>query len=276
MNDKQHNIIGFLGLLIFILSVFMSVVLKYPRFYIWFCIGYLIIVDFINYKIRNKSVLDLLFNKKKIKATYFFIMGSLIAALLVDYVYGVLLFEIWSWNSYTIVNWILLYTIINFCFILLVFQTYKIFETYIDKEKYKYKKNNHLRKSLKIISIVFLIIPIINYLLFGKIGTNYTMLLPFVSIWLYSDYLLAEYKMPIITRIIKSKTMIYTMLIATFFLVITHEVANVFSSEWMYTNIPFMHIIIFNIPVLVLVGWIPLILFCISFVELYIQKTKKL
>jgi hypothetical protein len=113
-------------------------------------------------------------------------------------------------------------------------------------------------------------------MIFGKIGTNYTMIFPFLSIWLFSDSLLLEYKTPILLRLIKSKHIIYTLLLSSLFLVITHEVANIFSFEWMYVNIPFMHYMLYNIPVLVFIGWIPLILFCISFVETYIEKTKKI
>lgn len=277
MNKKYHYLLVILGLIILMFSIYLSAILKIPRFYVWFCIGYFIIFDFINYKIRNESIIDLLFNIKKIKATYFFIIGSLIAAIVVDYFYGVLLFEIWSWNNYTLVNWIILYTIINFCFILLVYATYKIFENYMDDTKYKnYKPNHKLRNTLQITGFVFLLIPLINYIIFGQIGTNYTMIFPFLSIWLFSDSLLLEYKTPIIQRIIKSKHIIYTLLLTSLFLVITHEVANIFSFEWMYTNIPFMHYMLYNIPVFVFIGWIPLILFCISFVETYVEKTKKL
>jgi len=113
-------------------------------------------------------------------------------------------------------------------------------------------------------------------MIFGKIGTNYTMIFPFLSIWLFSDSLLLEYKTLILLRLIKSKHIIYTLLLSSLFLVITHEVANIFSFEWMYVNIPFMHYMLYNIPVLVFIGWIPLILFCISFVETYIEKTKKI
>ncbi|MDD4049674.1 MAG: hypothetical protein PHX47_01560 [Candidatus ainarchaeum sp.] len=277
MEKKNHNILAIIGLIILFGSIYMSTVLKIPRFYVFFCIGYLIIIDFINYKLRKESVIDLLFKKSKIKATYFFIIGSLISAIVVDYFYGVLLFEIWSWNNYTLVNWIVLYTIINFCFILLVYGTYKIFEKYLDDTKYnKYKPNHKLREKLQIIAFIFLIIPLINYMIFGKIGTNYTMIFPFLSIWLFSDSLLLEYKTPILLRLIKSKHIIYTLLLSSLFLVITHEVANIFSFEWMYVNIPFMHYMLYNIPVLVFIGWIPLILFCISFVETYIEKTKKI
>ncbi len=276
MEKRKHHILAIIGILILFASIYMSAVLKIPRFYVFFCIGYLIIIDFINYKLRNESVIDLLFKKSKIKATYFFIIGSLISAIVVDYFYGVLLFEIWAWNNYTLFNWIILYTVINFCFILLVYGVYKIFEKYMDNTKYKnYKPNHKLRNTLQITGFIFLLIPLINYIIFGQIGTNYTMIFPFLSIWLFSDSLLLEYKKPIITRFIKSKHIVYTILLTSLFLVITHEVANVFSFEWMYTNIPFMHYMLYNIPVLVFIGWIPLILFCISLVETYIEKTKK-
>jgi hypothetical protein len=277
MNIIKHKILGIFGLILLLFSIYLSVILKYPRFYVWYCLGYLIIIDFINYKIRKESVIDMLFNFKKIKSTYFFIIGALFSAIVVDYFYGVLLFNIWSWNGYSIINWITLYTIINFCFILLVYGTYKIFENYIDKTVYKnYKPNKKLKKYLQTIGFIFLIIPLINYIFFGVLGTNYTMLFPFLAIWLFADSLLLEYKIPIILRLIKSKLIIYTILLTSFFLIITHEVINIFSFEWMYTNIPFMHYMIYNIPVLVFIGWVPLILFCISFVELYIEKNKRL
>jgi hypothetical protein len=75
-----------------------------------------------------------------------------------------------------------------------------------------------LRKRLQIIGFVFLIIPLINFLIFNKIGTNYTMIFPFIAIWLFSDSLLLEYKMPLIEKIIKSKYIIYTLFLTSLFL----------------------------------------------------------
>jgi hypothetical protein len=247
---------------------------------VFFCLAYIFILDYIDYKLRKESLINNIFSKKHLKSTLIFLIGAIASATVVDYFYGVKLFEIWLWNSYTTFNWIILYTIINFSFIILSYQTYKIIEYFISKkikEKHiEIKNKQKTKRTFFKIGIIFLIIPLINYLLFKNIGTNYTMLLPFISILLFSDMFLLKYKTPVTIRVLKhDRKTIYSALLTTLFLVITHEIINIFSYEWIYINIPFINLQILTVPIAVIIGWIPLILFCISFVELIIEIDKK-
>lgn len=276
---KESIILEFIGYLLLFFSSMLAVIYHYPRFYVLFCISYVLILDHFNYRFRKESLIHNLFSKKHLKSTLIFLTGTIVIASIVDYLFGVRLFHIWLWTNYTLINWIILYTIINFAFIILVYETYKITEYFISKKiktkKIILKNKFKIQKILIILAITGFIIPLINYIFFGTKGTNYTMLFPFLSIFFLSDAYLTKFKTPITFDIIKhNRVSIYSILITSLLIIFSHELINTFAYEWKYINIPFMQFQFLNIPITVIIGWIPLILFCISFVELIVQIDK--
>jgi len=210
-------------------------------------------------------------------AVMFFIIASIVFAVVVDLLYGVVLFKIWSWPSYTTINWVILYTLINFFFIILVYETYMITQHFLSKNfiqkhyrKISISKNNHFKATIVSLSLIFLFLPLAYFFLFGEKLGGFVMILPFIGLWLICDSILYLHgQTPIVQKIMTGDgRTIAGILITTTFLVLTHEFVNSFSSEWVYLNIPFMNLQIGSVPVMVIVGWIPLVLFCISFLDL--------
>jgi len=276
---KESIILEFIGYLLLLISSILAVIYHYPKFYLLFCISYVLILDHFNYKLRKESLINNLFSKKHIKSTIVFLVGAIVAAFVVDYLFGVRLFHIWLWTNYTLINWIVLYTLINFAFIILVYETYRIIEYFllkrIPEKKIIIKNKLKIQMTFIILAIIGFIIPLANFIFFGEKGVNYTMLFPFISIFLLSDAYLTKFKTPITFNIIKhNRVSIYSILLTSLIIIFTHEFINTFAYQWKYINIPFMQLQVINIPIAVLIGWIPLILFCISFVELIVQIDK--
>ena len=96
------------------------------------------------------------------------------------------------------------------------------------------------------------------------------MLLPFISLILISDsitYLTGG--KPILEDLIRFSLLNTSSLGATVLsAVIITEGLNLWGKEWVYTKMPFYNIKINNIPLAVLVGWIPLIIGCLSIVNM--------
>ena len=218
----------------------------------------------------KKSILEeLIKSKNKI---YYFLAGSLLFAFAVDYLYGVLLFNIWIWKYYTTFNYIILYTLINFFFILICYELF-VFVKYKLKKKIRgkkikltYYKKNKIQNKLWLFGILFLVLPYFYFVNISK-GTGIVMVLPFIAILLLSDLFLSKYQTPYILRIFKDKLTIFTTLITTIILFITHELINIFGREWGYLNLPFRLFSIYGVPISAFLGWILLVLFCVSFVS---------
>jgi|GEM_PF-6908249 len=266
MNKK---IIFGLGLLFLLYSIIIAIFYNH-KFYVFFCLGYLLILDYVNYKLTRKSLLEELI-KSKVRLTYFLI-GSLIFAFAVDYLYGVLLFNIWVWMNYSTFNYIILYTLTNFFFILICYETFVLIKHFFKKRyreykiKLTYKNKDKIQGKLFLSGIIFLVFPYLYSLTISK-GMGIIMALPFISILLLSDLFLSKYQTPYILRIFKDKLTIYTTLITTLILFITHELINIFGREWTYLNLPFRFISVYGVPITAFIGWIILVLFCVSFIS---------
>ena len=113
MKEITHMILGIVGFVMFISSSIASIFFQYTKFYVFFCISSVLVLDFVDFKLRGKSLLSNLMDRTHHLAVLFFIIVTIIFAVIVDYIYGVRIFRVWEWPTYTTLNWIVLYTIIN-------------------------------------------------------------------------------------------------------------------------------------------------------------------
>ncbi len=277
MKEETHFYIAIIGFIMLIASSISSIFFQYSYFYVFFCLSFVLVLDYFDFKLRKKSLISFFMKKTHHSAVMFFIIAATIFAVFVDLVYGVILFKIWSWPSYTTINWIILYTLINFFFIMLVYETYMITRHFLSKmfiekhySKQKIVNKNHFKTTIILTSLIFLFLPLAYFFLFGEAHGGFVMIFPFLGLWLICDSILYLHNQtPIIQKLIqKDGTTIAGVLITMIFLVLTHEFVNKFSSEWVYNSIPFMQLQIGGVPIMVVVGWIPLVLFCISFLNL--------
>ncbi|PIR43825.1 hypothetical protein COV24_00675 [candidate division WWE3 bacterium CG10_big_fil_rev_8_21_14_0_10_32_10] len=279
-NSKTfHNISVILGLIFLISSIYTALILENIHFYTSFVFGSWLVLDYIDYKINNTSILTYFFNHKHRITFFIFFIISTLFCYIVDYFFGVKLFKMWTWVNYKTVHFIRMYLFMNISFILGMYELYRIYKSLFrgkipDKHifilKTPYNSKTKIYIFLLLFGILFLLLPLNIYLLNLIYLYEYVMLLPFISLILISDsitYLTGG--KPILEDLIRFSLLNTSSLGATVLsAVIITEGLNLWGKEWVYTKMPFYNIKINNIPLAVLVGWIPLIIGCLSIVNM--------
>ena len=280
MKKYFHRVIGILGFFIFLFSLIVAFFSNNSYFYVFFLLGSWFILDYVNFSLTKKSIINFLFKKGNEYIIFLFLIFNAVGAFLVDYVYGVKIVGMWEWTNYGVWHWIVMLVFMTVLFCFVVYETYRFFYFILSKEfngNMKQKVGKKFEKFMIHIGVLMIFIPLINYLFLNNIYSNYFLIFAFIGIWFvcdgFTDYLDGR---TIISKILnKDFKVIFSILASTIFLVVVHEFFNFFAGEWKYLNAPFHNFAIQGIPISVLIGWIPLVIFCISVVNLIKTIVKK-
>ncbi|MFH0797973.1 MAG: hypothetical protein V1906_01030 [Candidatus Woesearchaeota archaeon] len=273
MKERLHKWLGVLGLLILTASLLIAFFMEGRKFYTLFLLGSWMVLDYLNYRVIGSSLISYLMEKSHHYLIAVLMLMNSLFAFIVDYAYGVSIVGMWRWPHYGWLDWVFMLGFMTLFFCFVVYETFRLFQFLLSKEfhlKTKRRKHKILDKSLIYLGMVFLAIPLVNYFWLSNAYGNYLMIFAFIGIWFVCDsiagYLGRETVMDMI--IDGDKAAIFGILGAALFLAVTHEFVNYFAGEWKYVNAPFHNVMIGNVPVSVLVGWIPLVIFCIALINL--------
>ncbi len=273
MKKYFHKIIGVIGFFIFIFSLVIAFFSNNSYFYVFFLLGSWFILDYVNFKLTKKSIINFLFKKGNEYFIFLLLIFNACGAFLVDYLYGVKIVGMWEWTNYGILEWMVMIFLMTLFFCFVVYETYRFFYFILSKEfngRVKRKNHKKFEHILILIGGLMIFIPFINYLFFNNFYSNYFLVFAFIGIWFICDGFSSYFQgKTIISKILNgNKKVIFSILLSTLFLMVFHEFLNYFAGEWTYINAPFQSIAIYGIPISVLIGWIPLVIFCISVVNL--------
>jgi hypothetical protein len=273
MKKHFHKIIGVIGFFIFLFSLMVAFFSDNSYFYVFFLLGSWFILDYVNFRLTKKSIINLLFKKGNEYFIFLLLILNAFGAFLVDYLYGVKIVGMWEWTNYGVLEWIVMLFLMTLLFCFVVYETYRFFYYVLSKEfKGRVKKKSHknFEHVLILIGGIMILIPLINYLFFDNFYSNYFLVFAFLGIWFICDGFTSYFHgQPIISKILNgNKKVIFSIILSTLFLMVSHEFLNYFAGEWRYVNAPFHNFAIQGIPVSILIGWIPLVVFCISVVNL--------
>lgn len=268
-----HKVIGIIGFFIFLFSLVLTFFTNSSYFYTFFLLGSWFMLDYVNFKLTKKSVINLLFRKGNAYLIFLFLLINATGAFLVDYLYGVKLVKMWEWTNYGFLHWIIMLVFMTILFCFVVYETYRFFFFIFSKEFRESSRTRIGKKFEKImlyLGAFMLLIPLLNYLFFNNFLSNYFLIFAFIGIWFicdgFTNYLGGR---TIISRIFNGdKRSIFGIIISTILLAFIHELLNMFVGEWKYLNAPFQDVAINGVPVSILIGWLPLVIFCISVVNL--------
>lgn len=278
-SKRLHYGTAMLGCILFFCSIVSAVVFSYPHFYTWFAVGSWLILDWIDYHKNGKSILGYFYNHKHRVAFFSFFFVATIAAFLIDYVYGVRLSTMWKWPAYSNLDFIRMYTIMNVAYIFSMYELYRVVRTYLKpyiSEEHrilftiKRKKRISLNTIGIIIGIIFLLTPFISWSTGWTALIAYLMFLPFLGMWLVCDNITALLNgKSIFSEVIRGNMLLITSLtIAGITATLVTEFINLFAHEWIYRFMPFESLRFFEIPIAVIIGWIPLIIGVISMLNM--------
>lgn len=261
------------------LSLFLAFFVPGSQFYTSFAFGSWLLLDYADYKLNKTSILTFFYNHKHRKSFYFFFLISFLFCFIVDYLFGVKLFGIWEWKNYGLIEFIRMYLFMNASFVLGMYELYRVVKTLLknilaDKNLLHFRVSEEKRKffysSLLIIGSLFLLFPLIVFFIDITFLKAFIMLLVFVSMAFISDavtYLTGG--VPILGNVFRIDLQKITALALTILIaVIFTEGLNLFGKEWEYLQMPFNYVHIFNVPLAVVVGWIPLVIGSISIVNM--------
>jgi hypothetical protein len=256
----------------------MAVLFRYPHFYSFFTAGTFLLFDSIDYILTGNSILRALIKKTNIKALFVFLAISTVFCFWVDYIYGVRLTKMWEWPQYKTVHFWRMYLVMNPTFVLGSYELYKIFKHLLRKtfnNKINYPKaadflnQKLLNRYGMFMGILFLLLPLYILITPKAPLIEYAMLFPFISVLLIPDTItLKNKKEPFISKLVGFNSLEISAFIATVVISsITTEFLNTFAHEWMYINMPFIHIKVSGVPLSVFIGWIPLVAGTIAIVN---------
>jgi len=253
------------GSVLFILANILAFLYKYGAFYFLFLIGMFFILKGAHSLIVEKEFLSI----RTFWQVYFiFFMAGIVLDLL--FVIGIT--KIWSYPSYSLINYFILYLIVYPFGGFVMIYSFELLEHFFGKKPRR--RRIALRHSLTftlflmilsffgLVATIFYIDQFKMAFVFGFIILGLWGALNFVVLKLVQNDLLEH---------VFSQTAKYLLLIlvVAYSQGIFHEFPNVFAKEWVYANIPFMHLTFLGIPAVILfVGWLSLVLIPYSLFEL--------
>lgn len=276
-----HNISFILGFLFLSLSLYQAFFLEYSHFYTSFAFGSWLVLDFIDYKLTGYSILGYFFHHRHRDAFVLFFAISTFFCFVVDYLWGVEVTGMWEWINYKPVHYLRMYLFMNASFILGMYELFrivrKLFEDCLNINddpilgiKIHHKDKDNFYFLLLIFGIFGMMAPSYVLVFNTKLFVEYAMLLPFISLILVSDGVThMAGGVPILEKIIHLKKLdILALLVTSFIGSGITEFLNLQGNEWRYVTMPFPNFVVFNVPVAVFIGWIPLVIGSIAIINM--------
>lgn len=253
----------FIGLFIVVFSLVLAFVFRYNHFYEFLLVGLFLIF----YHSLPQAKIS--------SNTYFKLYGAgIIAGFILDFVFGLKIGNVWYYNYSELWEYTLLYLLVYPLGGIVMLQTYLFFENWFHIKTPRVR--NVPINRWGIVSILLLAVAVI-LLLFGQRILYFGYLICTVialSIIFYMNYLSERINKISYFRCLLLLPIDYLLitLLTTYFQAFIHEIPNVFARQWVYQNMPFESLMIFDIPTGVLVGWI---LLTVGPVSLYYCVNKK-
>lgn len=115
-----------------------------------------------------------------------------------------------------------------------------------------------------------IIAPSYILILNTKMFVEYVMFLPFISMIFIADGItFITGGKPILDSILHLKKLnVYSLFLTGISAALVTEFLNLFGNEWRYVRMPFQNIAVFDVPVAVFIGWIPLVIGSIAIINL--------
>ena len=272
--EKSNLFQIIIGALIFISSLVLAIVYHYNRFYTLLLLGMFLILNSL-YKIITKKEL---LNKLNFFKTYivFFLFG-----IFGDLIFGIYVTKLWSYPSYSLINFIWLYIFIYPFGGYVMLYTFKLLEHLFflnenlmvakeENEKYKF-----ISKVLSIVGCLGIFLSLISemnyksFISYGFFVLTCFGLLSWGTLNLVKFNIFSKYKR-------HPLKFTFIILLVSYVQGFLHEYPNTFVYEWLYhQNFPFSDITLLDIQVLVLfLGWLALAVIPYMMYELAVAITK--
>jgi len=257
MRHKIITAIFFLfGLIFILLGLFLAYQYQFKNFYEVLLIGVLVFLFGFDAP-KNISL-------KKYILTYFLFI---ILGLLGDLLMGLTITKLWVYNYSSLIQYFLLYLWIYPVGGLTVTLSF-IVALDIFNANFLKKVNSKLGFRDEILFMSIGILLFISFWICSRItGINYVGILIQIAfvfpLYLFLNLGFAKWRQVTYFELLRKDTwkVVAASLVSVYTMAFLHEIPNVATKQWVYKDIPLMHITIFDIPFIVLCGWIVLLIF---------------
>lgn len=253
-------IFGVAGLILLLFSIISAIFFRYSSYYAIFIIGWFLFFDYLSLS-KKSSVVDFFMNNG---LKFFIVIFSIdiLLGFLADYVYGREIASLWTYPSYNTTNYFLLYFIIYPVGALGMYSAYSFVSSFIVKKNSRYRVNS---RYFLWVGMILFITPILNYFLMDNKHANYISPIAFFAGIFVFDYIATRFGGNSFIISLSNKRIFLAILATSILGAMLHEYPNLFAKEWQYANLPLTNASLFNIPLVVMAGWIVLTMISVSF-----------
>ncbi len=250
-------------------------------------IGLWLFFDAVDFKINKTSLLHKIKSRNKI-VVYIILIGVL-TGLFVEF-FGAFVSYLWWEPFYTylsekpIYQAILIFfsTAIAISYVLLfpaVYSIYHVFNHFFENMHLKggiIKNKDIIFHYLGFIGLLFIILPLPFVFLMDLMPLTRGLLFifPLSGLWFLLESIeYCQHKRSLLLDLLELREgKLIAVFLTSIFLGLLIEWLNQFSTGWTYKNFPFASIEILGIPIIILLGWIPLIIIFLSFYRVFIKE----
>lgn len=267
---KVRFLLFIIGIGLTLFGVFSAIKQSNVYWYSYFVVGVFLVCDYVDYQFRGKSVLSSIFDKNY-KSFFFLYVFFVVASIFIE-LFGRIIGKMWYYPNYNLVDHIIHVFLIAYPFgglsAVALYQVVRDLSGRVFKHKPNYEfldkffeKTGNL---LIILSIAILIFLAVYYICTNSKDTRFFILGVICLLGLDAANFKIN-KKSIFSEIIAGNfSVIFSIIITAIVSGLIHEVPNTFSYEWVYQNIPFVSLKIWDVNILVLtLGWIFLTLISI-------------
>lgn len=289
---------GLLGLICILLAYFLSYFNPVDKALNNFLlgIGIWLFFDSIDFKLNKTSLLHKIKSKNKIILYIIFI--GILTGLFVEF-FGAFVSNLWWEPHYPDLSgmplieavFISLYKIfraISVTYLILlpeIYSVYRVLNHFFEKIKLKgeiikSRDEKNIFHYLGFTGLIFIIIPLplVVFLDLSSLIRGFLFAFPLLGLWFLLEYIEhSQHKRSLLLDLLKLKEgKLIAIFLTSILIGLLVEKMNLFAPAWSYKNLPFSEFTFLGIPIVVLLGWIPLIIIFLSFYRVFIKENDHL
>lgn len=249
--------------------------------------GLWLFFDAVDFKLNKTSLLHKI--RRRSKILIYVISIGVITGVFVEY-FGAFVSDLWWEPFYTYIAtkpaWqaILIFfsTAIAIAYVMLfpvVYSVYRVLNHFLKENKAVSaadKNLNGIFMQLGIIGFIFIIIPLPAVMFFSmpSLVRGLLFVFPLFGLWFLLEYVeYTQHKRSLMMDLMgHRKKELVAISLTSVLIGLMVEGLNLLAPAWNYKNFPFGHVQIFGVPVIILVGWIPLIIIFLSFYRVFFKE----
>lgn len=257
------HLIGLAGGIFIIASIFLSFNI-FLHYTFVLCLGWWFLFDFLHFLFTKKSII---ISKRTSPLLLILLAGGIIG--LIFEIYAQFFSPVWTDPFFYSIPDFLLSIVAWILFLPAGYETFAFFNDILIKKEREVKNKSFSRliKYLFWVSLIFIIIPLLDFLIFKHDFGYSGIYFPFFNIgfWFLLD--IFNYKKGqfcLLHELVSNVKIFIPLILSSLLFGFFVELLNITQYVWKYFGLPFIEYEVLGIPYVALIGWIPLMAVWVS------------